>query len=224
MFLNVWWGTTGDVLWKYLQKESDNVDIFCFMETGDKFVIKCNEVLPNFISVSTSKKVINEVDHSISVYIKKDGEILLSKVIIGNDEYTGAALYTKIKMDNKTINIASVHGVAMPGEKLDNPKRLQQSRDIVENMAKAEGVKIIGGDFNLDKNTESVKMFEENGYRNLIEEFKIKTTRNHLCWDVWHNVQLWADYVFVSHDVKVKSFEVPDIEVSDHLPLILEIE
>jgi endonuclease/exonuclease/phosphatase family metal-dependent hydrolase len=92
-------------------------------------------------------------------------------------------------------------------------------------MAKTDGEKIIGGDFNLNKNTESVKMFEKNGYRNLIEEFGIEVTRNHLIWDLYpENIQFWADYLFVSPEVKVKSFEVPKNEVSDHLPQVLVIE
>jgi len=33
-----------------------------------------------------------------------------------------------------------------------------------------------------------------------------------------------SDYVFVSLEVKVKKFEVPNIEISDHLPLILDFE
>ena len=224
MFLNAWWGTTGDVWWNYLRKEVKGIDVFCFMETNDEFDVKCNKILSNFARISTSKKVVNEIDHTISVYVKKDDEILESEIISSEDEYTGVALFTKILSKNKTINIASVHGVAQPGDKLDNPKRLKQSEEIINFMKNIATPKIIGGDFNLDKNTESVRMFEKNGYRNLIEEYKVETTRNHLCWDVWHNHQLWADFLFISPDIKVKSFKVPQNEVSDHLPQILEFE
>ena len=75
--------------------------------------------------------------------------------------------------------------------------------------------------------TESVRMFEEAGYRNLIRDFDIKTTRNQISWDMWPDLpkQLWADFVFVSPDIKVKSFVVPeDDESSDHLPMILEVD
>ena len=34
--------------------------------------------------------------------------------------------------------------------------------------------------------------------------------------------QKFADYVFVSPDVNVESFSVPDIDISDHMPLVLE--
>lgn len=33
-----------------------------------------------------------------------------------------------------------------------------------------------------------------------------------------------ADYCFVFPEVKIKSFEVPNIEIFDHLPLILDFE
>lgn len=224
MFLNAWWGTTGDILWNYLHEEAKTKDIFCFMETGDEFVTKCNEILPNYTSVSMNKKVINEEDHSISVYVKKGDGILKSEEILKEDEYIGAAFFTEINSSNKIINIASVHGVAQPGDKLDNPKRIEQSQKIIDFMAKIDGPKLIGGDFNLDKETESVKVFEKNGYRNLIKEFGIEMTRNHLSWDLHPHKQLWADYLFVSPEVKVKSFEVPQNEVSDHLPLVVEIE
>jgi endonuclease/exonuclease/phosphatase family metal-dependent hydrolase len=73
-------------------------------------------------------------------------------------------------------------------------------------------------------------MFEEAGYKNLIKEFNIKNTRNNTCWEQFKEdvkisgKQHFADYCFTSHDVKVKSFEVPYNEVSDHLPLILDID
>ena len=65
-------------------------------------------------------------------------------------------------------------------------------------------------------------MFEDNGYKNLIKEFKIPTTRNEISWAKYENKQLFADFVFVSPDVKITNFSVPNNEISDHLPLILE--
>ena len=91
------------------------------------------------------------------------------------------------------------------------------------------GLKIIGGDFNLNPDTKSVKIFEEVGYKNLIMDFGIKNTRNEISWKQFQNKpgfvkQYFADYVFVSKDVKVRKFEVPYNEISDHLPQILEFE
>lgn len=224
IFLNAWEASTGEVFWKYIREKSKNVGVFCFMEAGEKFRVKCDEILPNYICFSAEKAIVNEDGCFQSTYIKDEYKALKSEPILGVDPYIGLGLFTKIQTKKRILNVASIHGVAQPGNKLDNPKRLEQSQKIIEYMTKINGAKIIGGDFNLDKNTESVKMFEKNGYRNLIEEYKIDMTRNHLSWDLHPQKQLWADFLFVSPDVKVKSFEVPKNEVSDHLPLVLEIE
>ena len=120
----------------------------------------------------------------------------------------------------------NVHGKAMPGHKLDTPARIRQSRNIIDFLKGKNGPKIIGGDFNLDFHTKSVKMFEDAGYRNLIKEYGIKDTRgevNHRQYTSSEQ-QYFSDYCFVSQDVKVKDFKVPDIGISDHLPLILDFE
>ncbi len=224
MFFNVWQGGMGEVFWNYIESEAERTDIFCFMEAGKDFRKEFEKRQKGFNLVAAEKAVINEDGSFQSTYIKEKYGILRTETILMLDEYMGMGLFTKIRTDNKTINLINVHGVARPGEKLDNQKRLEQSKGIIEFMKDYSDFKIIGGDFNLDKNTESVKMFEKNGYRNLIEEYKIDTTRNRISWEKFNNVQYWADFCFVSPDVKVKSFEVPKNEVSDHLPLILEIE
>lgn len=223
MFLNAWYATTGDVLWNYIKEESKTTNIFCFMEADDEFREKCKEVLPDYILASTDKEVFDEGGCSQSTFVKKEIKILNSEAMLLGNIYIGGGLYTQIQDGDKIFHIASIHGMSKPGEKMDNPNRIEQSKRIIDFMSKFKGVKLIGGDFNLDFNTESVKMFEDNGYRNLIKEYKVDTTRNHLSWDRFNNVQLWADFLFVSPDVKVKSFEVPKNEVSDHLPLIVEI-
>ncbi|MFA5026155.1 MAG: hypothetical protein WC503_06645 [Candidatus Shapirobacteria bacterium] len=224
MFLNAWQATTGEVLWSYIKEQKESSDVFCFMEAGQEFRTKCREILPDYIQISTEKSIVDEEGMFQATYVRSNYKILNSEPILGIDPNVGLGLYTQITNGDKLWNIASIHGVARPGNKLDNPKRLEQSNGIVDFMAKIDGTKLIGGDFNLDKNTESVKMFEKNGYRNLIEEFGIDMTRNHLSWDLHPQKQLWADFLFVTSEVKVKSFEVPKNEVSDHLPLIIEIE
>lgn len=72
---------------------------------------------------------------------------------------------------------------------------------------------------------ESIRMFEKNNYRDLIKDFHITTTRNRIALDKYPgNERLFSDYVFVSSGVSVKGFLVPDVEISDHLPLLVEID
>jgi endonuclease/exonuclease/phosphatase family metal-dependent hydrolase len=68
-------------------------------------------------------------------------------------------------------------------------------------------------------------MFGDAGYCNLITANRIRTTRNKYVWEKFPDTpQLDSDFMFVGPGVKVIKFEVPDILVSDHLPMLLEIE
>jgi endonuclease/exonuclease/phosphatase family metal-dependent hydrolase len=40
----------------------------------------------------------------------------------------------------------------------------------------------------------------------------------------FYGKQPFADYIFITPDIKVKNFEVPDLEISDHLPMILDFD
>lgn len=136
-------------------------------------------------------------------------------------------LYTEVVVNGVALMICNVHGLPFPGDKLDTPERLRQSEIIVNFASDLSGEKIICGDFNLLPETESVKMFERAGYTNLIKYFGIATTRGKLC-KILHpeftNRQEFADYVFASAGVSAKSFSVPDVPISDHLPMILNFD
>ena len=150
--------------------------------------------------------------------------------------------YARVACSGAPLTIASVHGISRPGTKRDTPERLEQSRRIVRFLEKEPGAKILCGDFNLMPDTESIAMIERvaakagqagppsqelrrAGMRNLIKDFGVTDTRGSLGHEKWpDSPQFFADYAFVSPEVKVKKFEVPQIPVSDHLPMILEFE
>ena len=79
---------------------------------------------------------------------------------------------------------------------------------------------ILAGDFNLNPDTQSIKMIEEFSLKNLIKEFSITDTRT----SFYKKENRFADYIFVSPDICVKNFKVLPDEVSDHAPLYLEID
>ena len=56
--------------------------------------------------------------------------------------------------------------------------------------------------------------------------FKSPTTRNEIAWQRYpENKQLYADYAFVQQSSGVGyDFAVESIDVSDHLPLVLQLE
>lgn len=136
----------------------------------------------------------------------------------------GLGLAVNLAPQVKSYAIGNIHGIWQPDDKLDSPGRLMQSREIIDFFRSRSGPVIIVGDFNLFPDTESIEMFERAGYRNLIKEYNIPTTRNRLAWERYPgNPHYFADYVFVSPEVEIVSFEVINNEVSDHLPMVLEI-
>ncbi len=131
--------------------------------------------------------------------------------------------YARLLSEDKEIVIVNVHGLAFPSDKLDNPGRIAQSQKILDFLRGENGRKILCGDFNLLPETKSIAMIEEAGMINLIKKFNIERTRSRLSqWSNHPKFQKFADYVFISPDVSVISFSVPDVAVSDHLPLVLE--
>jgi len=123
------------------------------------------------------------------------------------------------------FTLCNIHGIAFPVDKLDCEERLLQATRILDVLAKIKGAKILCGDFNLMPDTESIRMIERAGMRNLIRECGIQTTRSTL--NPWHGTpqqQNFADYVFTTPGIHVDNFSVPVVVVSDHLPLVLDFE
>ncbi len=139
--------------------------------------------------------------------------------------------YIQLLIDNQTLTICDVHGTAFPIDKLDSDQRIEQSKKILDFVNNLPGEKIITGDFNLFPNTKSIGMFEENGFKNLVKDYNIQTTRGSLIKKLHPEYftngripQEFADYTFVSPGIQVKNYTVPDLPISDHLPLIMEFE
>jgi len=238
--LNSWFGRVGKPYFDFIKNESSKTDIFCFMEVSPDLYSKLSAILKGFNGIF-HKGIIMEIlgissgqaiFSTKAIKIGKNGKVSIYRQ---SSRDVGFMEFSELTVKEKKIWLGSVHGKALPGNKLDTPIRLKQSEKIISFFADKSGPKIIGGDFNLMPDTESIAMFEKAGYRNLIKEYKIKSTRNHFSWEQaerqskeegikFFGRQYFADYVFVSPGIKVKSFGVPNIEVSDHLPQILDFE
>ncbi len=139
--------------------------------------------------------------------------------------------HVTLSFEEKMLTVCNFHGTAEPGSKFDTPERLAQSQKVLNFLSGQSGAKIVCGDFNLLPHTQSVGMFEQNGFRNLIKEFKITSTRGSLLKKIHpeygankYGFQEFADYTFVTPDIQVTNFQVPDLPISDHLPMILEFD
>lgn len=130
--------------------------------------------------------------------------------------------YINFYFEDKSFSLFNFHGIPFPGNKLDTNERLADTKKVKEIINSKPGAKILVGDFNLLPETQSIKIFESY-LKNLIKEYKIQRTRSKLSpFFGMKGFQKFADYIFVSRDINIKNFEVPRVDISDHLPLILE--
>ena len=232
IFLNCWYAKTEKVFFDFVKENSLNTDIFCFQEVDPKLFNKLSNLLSGhcgYFGTDNKFEILGHV-YGQTVFIKKvisvlsSGKVDLYRQVVDD---VGFMQYLELKVDSKTIYLANIHAKARPGHKLDTPARLRQSKSIINFLKNKPGLKIVGGDFNLLPETKSIRLIEAAGYKNLIKDFAIKATRNKLSWESLkkgEEKQHYADYVFTSPGIKVSSFEVPDMEISDHLPMILNFE
>lgn len=168
---------------------------------------------------------------SLSIFVRKELEV--KKVedlfvyksknsMVGDDPSTRGIdmLHATIGAGGEIYEIYTVHGLWFPGVKIDHPETILQSRNICKFISKAKGKRILCGDFNLYPETESIMAIGRAGMRDLIKDYGVISTRS----SYYKYEKKFADYVFVSKEVKVGNFEALQDEVSDHLPLALEFE
>ncbi|MDP2673231.1 MAG: hypothetical protein Q8O84_05450 [Nanoarchaeota archaeon] len=196
--------------------------MFCLQEVSVNLAKKIGIYLPDYAKV--------ENRDSGSIFYKN--QITFVKKILAFKSVSES--YILVCLTDIKLSIINIHSEALPGHKLDTKKRIEFVEEVLK-FTKNNNNTIIGGDFNLMPRTKCIKIFEENNLINLIKKSNIKKTRNRHAWEQAKNLskelghkfygnQRFADYCFVSKGIKVKSFEVPNIEISDHLPLILEFE
>ena len=122
---------------------------------------------------------------------------------------------------NKKLRILNYHGI-WTKEKIGNKETLAACEKISQLATEVNYPTIITGDFNLFPDTESMRVFHDN-FISLVNKYNIQTTRPKAN-ELSHLKRNVIDFIFISNGIKVKSFEVLDTDVSDHLPLILDFE
>ena len=174
--------------------------------------------------VYANEKFLSETDSfAQAIYVRKGIKVVSSGSVLQETAGTGLGLYVELETNGKRLFVCNFHGISRPVDKLDNPERILQSKTLIEFFKRKTSV-IIGGDFNAFPNTKSIKMFSDQGYADLIDVYAVKNTRNRHVWERYPDTkQYYSDYAFLSASVRCTQFVVPNNEVSDHLPLELEI-
>jgi endonuclease/exonuclease/phosphatase family metal-dependent hydrolase len=123
-----------------------------------------------------------------------------------------------INIDDEEINIFNIHGPwGFDGK--DNQERFQ-ALSIIEKRLKNKKNIILAGDFNLNPQTQFVQTLEKkliNVFKNKIRtSFNIKRKKEKGDWE-----NSIVDMVFVSKEIKIIDSYQPQVDISDHLPLVI---
>ncbi|MDQ1343316.1 MAG: hypothetical protein QG650_35 [Patescibacteria group bacterium] len=243
--LNCWGGRLSPDLLEFVRTRSATTDVFCFQEvfretdatgplppfhpTGDHALFeRLVAVLSDFegrFSASYGSR------YGLATFVRKKIGIVSDTTAFvfrdGPDEPLESGLEGEharsvfvVRLGNG-IRVANFHGLWRKGTgKDDLPERIEQSNRMMGAFDREEGPIAVLGDFNLNPNTESIAVFERAGFRNLIKEKGVRSTRTHHFDPRWSP---YADYALV-RGVAVRDFAVLPDAVSDHAPLLLEIE
>ncbi len=124
---------------------------------------------------------------------------------------------------NSAVVVTHMHGLRDLNGKMDTPERAMQAHKLVSmatGMAENNDPLIVCGDFNVEPNSETLKILSQAGLTDLVTTLTTKGTRT----SYYTKPKKYADYMFVNKHIKVLNFNVIfEPEVSDHCPLILTI-
>lgn len=133
------------------------------------------------------------------------------------DDWTRSICVAVLRLENnKLVKVINVHGLWNKG-KLGDENTTKQSNFIIEEALKDKLPVIILGDFNLLPEANDIKLLNKN-FRNLCDEYNVKSTRPE------SKGTFVCDYVFVSDDIIVNTFEIIKTDISDHYPLVLDFD
>ncbi len=125
-----------------------------------------------------------------------------------------------LDIDGRKLHVFNIQGI-WGFDGLDNPRRLTMIKSVIEAM-QGHTPAILCGDFNVQEGTRCISMLQEA----LVDPFKGERQGS-------FNMRIKSgggfgtavvDFIFVTPDIKVTRHESPDIDASDHLPLIVELE
>ena len=235
--LNIWLGKLREPLLNFLKREAPTTDIFCFQEITSSFSNTPESVdlfstiakaLPIFQGFFESSQEEGDVQTGLAVFIKrtdtidKEGDYFVYRTrnaMEGDDWRTQGknAQFIQFPISAKEYVVVNFHGIADGKGREDSEARIDQSKKLKKLLGDLDGIKIVCGDFNLTRDTESLAIIDR-GMRNMIKESGVTSTRSQF----FPYPDKFCDYILVDKDLEVKEFRVFEDEVSDHLALLLD--
>ncbi len=187
---------------KIIKNNKVSTDFQGFIEQG-------NEIISKFPIVKATNK-----------FYHKEYSLITDWTNFNTEDHPRNLIQVELNINGKQLQIINLHGTYSKNKE-DSERSIKQSKFILEITKRKQMPTIITGDFNLHPQTESIKLISKK-FRNLTTKYNIQTTRPK--FKMKNNKKDIIDYIFVSKEIKVKSFKVIETEISDHLPLILEFE
>ncbi len=132
IFLNTWNGKMREGIADFLREQSADTDMFCLQEAYDGMREICHEILSDFTELTAYKFVVADDDFPMATYVRKGIEILSSETVFDGVMDCGLGICMHVRSGNVEAHICNVHGLSKPGNKLDNPDRLKQSRGLID--------------------------------------------------------------------------------------------
>lgn len=106
---------------------------------------------------------------------------------------------------------------------VDNPQSTKQAKLIASHLQFLGNEPfIVGGDFNMPPESEVIKIVS-GAANNLMTDSGVKQTLNPRVHELGDRGYL-VDFIFTSKHFKKVSLDVPQVTVSDHLPIVAELE
>lgn len=122
---------------------------------------------------------------------------------------------------NRAVSITHMHGLRDLRGKMDTPERAEQAkrlRAISRALAEKGDIAVVCGDFNVEPDSETMRILQADGMIDLVALHGINSTRT----SHYTKPGRFADYMLINSTQMVRDFQViPQPEISDHRPLVL---
>lgn len=123
----------------------------------------------------------------------------------------------------RCVSITHMHELRDLNGKLDTPERALQARlflELSKQLSEPDDLTVVCGDFNVEPESETVRILKNAGFRELVTSHRFSSTRT----SHYNKPERFADYMLINHENAVRTFQVVESpEVSDHCPLVLMV-
>lgn len=125
------------------------------------------------------------------------------------------------EISGKQLHVASWHG-AWTAPPQDTAETLRQAQMVADYLKSLDGPFIIGCDVNSTPQSKTVGLINQVANNLMMNSGVIQTLHPKV-----HKIAprgFLIDYIFISRHFRLKFLEVPQVTVSDHLPVVAELE